>query len=292
MSVWRDVPVIFECAGESLMGIVSAPQKEAAVGVLVVVGGPQYRVGSHRQFVLLARYLSAHGVPCMRFDYRGMGDSSGVERSFENVSQDIEAAIGAFLETQPGLRQIVLWGLCDGASAICFYPAANDPRVAGSILLNPWVHTEVGEAKVFLKHYYLQRLTDPSFWKKLLGGGVNIGQSVRSFFSTAKAARGAVSEGPVPSKDHDVVLPERMMRGLAVRENEPLAIFLSGRDYVAREFDDVLAASPGWQRLVACRGADVKRFPDADHTLSGPGDVAAVSEATLSWLVAKGFAQV
>jgi len=61
--------------------VVSVPgEADAAAadtGVLIVVGGPQYRVGSHRQFVMLARFLADHGVPCMRFDYRGMGDVSG-----------------------------------------------------------------------------------------------------------------------------------------------------------------------------------------------------------------------
>ena len=45
----------------------------ASRGMLIVVGGPQYRAGSHRQFTLLARDVAATGVPTMRFDYRGMG---------------------------------------------------------------------------------------------------------------------------------------------------------------------------------------------------------------------------
>ena len=79
-----------------------------------MVGGPQYRVGSHRQFVLLARDLAADGFPVFRFDYRGMGDSEGEFRGFEHVEDDIAAAVEAFRSASPGLREIVLWGLCDG----------------------------------------------------------------------------------------------------------------------------------------------------------------------------------
>ena len=170
--------LIFDCGGETLVGVVSAPQAADAVaadtGVLIVVGGPQYRVGSHRQFVMLARFLADNGVPCMRFDFRGMGDASGEARDFEALSDDIEAAIAAFARELPGLRRIVLWGLCDGASAICLSLGGN-PLVAGAVLLNPWVRTAETQARTMLKHYYLQRLLDPRFWRKLLGGGVNDG---------------------------------------------------------------------------------------------------------------------
>ena len=85
----------FTCAGEKLLGIVAAPELPKSTGVLVLVGGPQYRVGSHRQFRLLARALAKAGYPLMRFDYRGMGDSIGDLRNFEAVNDDITAAIDA-----------------------------------------------------------------------------------------------------------------------------------------------------------------------------------------------------
>ena len=47
-----------DCAGERLPAILHPGTPGAARGVLVVVGGPQTRVGSHRQFVLLARQLA------------------------------------------------------------------------------------------------------------------------------------------------------------------------------------------------------------------------------------------
>jgi len=74
----------------ALLFVLAAPfaqasddDRRAACGVLIVVGGPQYRVGSHRQFLLLSRRLAAEGHPVMRFDYRGMGDASGAMRGFE-----------------------------------------------------------------------------------------------------------------------------------------------------------------------------------------------------------------
>ena len=52
----------FSCGGDTLYGVLARPQKSvhtARTGVVVIVGGPQTRVGSHRQFVLLSRALAA-----------------------------------------------------------------------------------------------------------------------------------------------------------------------------------------------------------------------------------------
>ena len=146
---------------------------ESQIGVVVIVGGPQYRAGSHRQFVLLSRALADAGFAVLRFDYRGMGDSEGVQRDFEAVSQDVAAAINMLQLQMPVVKQIALWGLCDGASAALLYcNEVTDPRVAGLCLLNPWVRSEASLAKTQVKHYYTDRLKQKEFWLKLFSGKV------------------------------------------------------------------------------------------------------------------------
>ena len=54
----REIPLAFPCQQDSLIGILHRPERPRRTGVVIVVGGPQYRVGSHRQFTLLARYLA------------------------------------------------------------------------------------------------------------------------------------------------------------------------------------------------------------------------------------------
>jgi len=276
--------LIFDCGGETLVGVVSVPgEADAAAadtGVLIVVGGPQYRVGSHRQFVMLARFLADNGVPCMRFDCRGMGDSTGEARDFETVSDDIEAAIAAFAREVPALERIVLWGLCDGASAICL-SLGDNPLVAGAVLLNPWVRTAETLARTMLKHYYLQRLLDPRFWRKLLGGGVNLRGALGGVKEAAGAAAGT---GAVPAaSDREGPLPRRMLSGL-LRCDLPVAVFLSGRDYVAREFEQCVAADAAWGTFMASRRCQVQHFAEADHTFSAVVQSEGVARATLEWV--------
>ena len=80
---------------QDMLGIVSLPAPDAPqqnTGVVIVVGGAQYRVGSHRQFVQMARLLAAAGYPVLRFDFPGMGDSPGAPVAFEDSAPHIAAA--------------------------------------------------------------------------------------------------------------------------------------------------------------------------------------------------------
>ena len=82
---YSETPQFIPCGGERMLGILALPAVPADIGIVLVVGGPQTRVGSHRQFVLLSRCLAAAGYAVLRFDYRGMGDSSGEQRGFERL---------------------------------------------------------------------------------------------------------------------------------------------------------------------------------------------------------------
>lgn len=277
----REDAFVFKCGGEDLIGVVAAPMTtDASTGVLVVVGGPQYRVGSHRQFTLLSRELAESGIPCMRFDYRGMGDASGAERGFQEVGDDIKAAIDTFVLRLPTLKNIVLWGLCDGATAASFY-APQDARVGGLILLNPWVKTERSQAKVLLKHYYLQRLFSFAFWKKLFSGQVHLGNSLSSFWQllhfSRKSSTGVRSSASAESQS----LPERMAGALA-SVSIPYLILLSGRDYVAREFEEACQSHAKLRDTLG--SGSIERIADADHTFSSSVWRARVCEITAQWV--------
>jgi exosortase A-associated hydrolase 1 len=242
------------CSQDSMIGILAVPAQPLSRGVLVITGGPQYRVGSHRQFVLLARHLAQQGIPVMRFDQRGMGDSEGSPRNFEDIEQDIGCALAAFFAAQPQLTEVVLWGLCDGATAASFH-APGDPRVCALILLNPWVRTQEGQARATLRHYYFGRLLQADFWKKLAGGGLRPLASIGSILSQLRQAS-AVTSANAGTSDS---LPQRVMLSLA-RFGKPIMIVLSGDDLTAREFANVLARS-----TLHCKRVDI---PDANHTLS------------------------
>ena len=275
----REQAFTFPCGDAGLLGIVHHAAQPSDTGVLIVVGGPQYRTGSHRQYLLLARALAAGGLPAMRFDHRGIGDSEGPFLGFEDLEDDIAAAIDAFQRHCPGLKRVVLWGLCDAASAILFY-AHRDPRVSGVVLLNPWVRTPAGEARAVLRHYYLQRLTERDFWRGLVSGRFNPWQSVRSLLGLlVRRFRPSGPQGAAVAAD----LPARMAAGLQ-RYRGPALLIISGRDLTAREFEDAAAESETWCRLLGEPRVLRCDLAAADHTFSRRAWRDKVAAWTLDWL--------
>ena len=270
-----ETALVFDCVGETLVGVLATNNALAETGVVLVVGGPQYRAGSHRYFVQLARALAGAGFPTLRFDCRGMGDSSGGPQHFEAIADDIRAAIDALQQRSPTVRQVVLWGLCDGASAALLYlQAAADPRVAGLCLLNPWVRSQVSLARTQIKHYYPQRLMHRGFWLKLLSGRVTISALSRLWRSIGLAFSGTTS---APSYQ------QRMASALAAFPG-PVLLLLSETDYTAKEFVEFTQSDRGWQVALARARVQRQVLPDADHTLSGAATKAQAQGIMQAWL--------
>ena len=273
-----ELAVSFPCGGDWLTGILSLPTGAvpcAKRGVLIVVGGPQYRVGSHRQFVLLARSLAASGFATFRFDYRGMGDSTGAARDYTAIDGDLRAAVDEFFRHVPAMEEVVIWGLCDGASAAMFY-AGQDPRIGGLVLLNPWARTENSLAGTTLKHYYRARLLQPELWKKLLGGRFDWRASATGFFRLVHSAlRGRSAAGKSDATQASLTaasssvpgLHERMWQGMQAFRGKVLLI-TSGNDLTAKEFLDMANASASWRRTLSSARVQRHTLQPADHTFS------------------------
>ena len=269
----------FACAGERLAGILSQPDTPAQTGVIVVVGGPQYRAGSHRQFVLLARALADAGFAVLRFDYRGMGDSEGQPRQFDAVSADIAAAIDALQQHVASVRRVVLWGLCDGASAALLYCfESSDPRVTGLCLLNPWVRSEASLARTQIKHYYTQRLMQKAFWQKLLSGRM----ALAALSDLTDNIRLSTS-GSGWLRAEKQSFQQSMALGWQ-RFDGPILLLLSGDDYVAKEFLEYVNTDAAWKDTWAHAHLQRHSLPGVDHTCSSAASRQWVEQLTLDWL--------
>nr|WP_026091277.1 hydrolase 1, exosortase A system-associated [Blastomonas sp. AAP53] len=213
----------FDCAGETLTATLDGA--DGSSGLLIVSGGNEIRSGAHAGMAALAAAVAAAGHPVMRYDRRGIGDSSGGNAGFESSADDIAAAVLAMRARVPSLTRLVAFGNCDAASSLALYgPAAG---IDALILANMWtLETESDEADETeaaatmtagaIRSRYLAKLKDPRELWRLASGGVNLGKLVRGLRqATAKAqvtglaARlgQALAATPLPTKllvaEHD-----------------------------------------------------------------------------------------
>ena len=112
-------PVYFPAGEDTLFGIFTRPTRAPnGVGVILMEGGSPSMVSFQRNrlAVRIARRLAALGNHVLRFDYHGVGDSSGrvevfrLDRPFES---DLSAA--AHWMRQQGFTRLTVIGSCFGA---------------------------------------------------------------------------------------------------------------------------------------------------------------------------------
>ncbi len=261
--------VIFNCEGRQLIGIEhrgacgEQPNENRHKGVVIVVGGPQTRVGSHRLFVYLARQLAKQGINVFRFDYTGAGDSEGEVVSFQTIQADIAAAIDTFKQRNQHVTELTLWGLCDAASAILLYlhQFPNHAQIQQLFLVNPWVKQEHSRAVTFLRYYYIRRLFTRQFWQKLLSGKVNLKASLRQI----KVFKQQSSLAYISQDDEHFI--SKMHSGLASFSGICYFV-LSNNDLTAKEFVLLTRKDKNWQAIMLQEHIIQENIAEANHTFA------------------------
>lgn len=118
LTAQHERPVFFDAGSEHLFGIITVPEThDRRIGVVMLSGGSSAETpGRNRIWVRLARRLAADGFTSIRFDYHGMGESTGRigrVRLDEPFTEDATAA--AALLREQGVEHIVLLGTCFGS---------------------------------------------------------------------------------------------------------------------------------------------------------------------------------
>jgi exosortase A-associated hydrolase 1 len=193
------------------------------------------------------------------------------------LSAEIGTAIDALLRQSAHVKKVAIWGLCDGASAALLYQhEAQDARVRGLCLLNPWVRSEVSLARAQVKHYYANRLREKAFWLKLLSGQV-AGTALRSLWRNLRTARAR------PQANAQTAHYQQRMAAAWRRFDGQILLILSDNDYTAKEFLEYTQMDRDWHDLL--NRATVLRhdLAGADHTCSDMASRSAVESITLEW---------
>ncbi len=144
-----EIPITFLSDGQQVIGIWHAPkpgiaQEEGAPAVILCHGFGGNRTESQRVFVYMARALAAVGMACLRFDFRGSGDSAG-EFSSVTVAHEVADLLAAvaFVESQPGVdvSRIGVMGLSLGG-LVAVLGVEQLQQIRAMALWNPVADTE------------------------------------------------------------------------------------------------------------------------------------------------------
>ncbi|MBA2935850.1 hydrolase 1, exosortase A system-associated [Sphingomonas sp. CGMCC 1.13654] len=248
------------CEEETLLATLDGPA-DATIGWVFVIGGSQTRVGPHRLYERLAIRLAETGQAVIRFDRRGVGDSSGNDAGYSGSGPDIESALHALNIHFPNISDIFGFGLCDGASAI----ALVAPKLSGAVLANPWVVEPMDDLPpaAAIRGHYARRLLDLRAWRRLFGGGVNL----------RRLARGILRSGG-PMNDS-------LARRFAERAPGNSRIVLADGDGTAQAF------SAAWKSLKNERPPmEIVSIPTASHSFADPPASEALAKALLDYSAA------
>lgn len=260
--------------GSEAVAVHHRPPVPSDTGLVIVVGGPQYRVGAHRQFYHLSEIAAELGVEVLRFDFGGRGDSSGAYGSLDERAEQVRQAADAFLKRAPKIKRLYYWGLCDAASLLILHRDTL-PACAGLGLANPWVRDGEELTTAGLRGHYRWQLLSLTNWKRVLTREIRLRNLIAGLWFLMLPGNRPVAT--------DLAL---QMEEAFLQCRLPLLILLSEQDLTAKEFDQVVRMRPALRDRLhdIRRRTSVVRLPDADHTFASRAARDAVALETLLWI--------
>jgi exosortase A-associated hydrolase 1 len=226
--------------------------------LLIVSGGNEIRSGAHGGMSQLASHIAQQGFPVLRYDRRGIGESTGQNSGFLGSAEEI-ATMAQFLRLEHRAEKIIAFGNCDAATALALF--GPDALVDGYILANPWViestvtpeTEEPAMSAAAIRSRYWDRIRNPRTMLDLLSGQINFRKLLKGLKQASRSEKNGA-------------LALRLRDGLS-RLDGNTRILLARRDTTARAF---LAAwnSADYEELRQNSGIIVDSLDSASHSFA------------------------
>lgn len=271
----------------SFVGVLAHPEQAAArepYAVIFLNAGIIHRCGPFRLYVRLARALAANGVPTLRIDLPGVGDSGSVpgasvrEDNVNAVRQACDA-----LEKDGVARRFILLGICAGADN-GFITATVEPRVSGAVLIDP---TAVFPTPL---HYLIRGLRAairPGFWMRVLRDGGGVRRQLAEYYQ----AQRRLSDGPgrrLPATSHETPAPgelkEQARQALATMASRGTRLLIVITGHHATDYTYRRQFFHAFRDLRLHRTTEVIRYPGAAHTFGNEHDRRRLETDLLRWV--------
>ena len=173
--------VTFEVAGSQLVGILCLPsQGTPQRSVVFTHGWSGNRNGPAGLLTTLSRALAAKGCACLRFDFRGRGESEGdgLQATLATMSEDLVAATQK-LQQLTGAKTVTLFGMCSGGN-VAIGSLKRLPQADSMIMLSVYPFSDgdsFGRDMHRIWHFlgiYLKKACSIQSWKRLFTGDASL----------------------------------------------------------------------------------------------------------------------
>jgi pimeloyl-ACP methyl ester carboxylesterase len=278
--------------GETLFGVLHAPDAGAGggTGVNLLNPGLKGRVAPNRINVRIARMLCEAGVPVLRFDPHGIGDSEGQLAEGNGPNLDCWRSIqhGAlvadtlaandFFRREAGLDDVVLVGQCGGAST-ALLAAAGDPGVSGALLIDLPVRlaslvSDEGEpspessSRSGLAAELLAKALEPRSWARLLRPDAPEGSAAKALWRRVRSRLGArrgAGRPPAGGVSPRFLWPLRDACDALLGRGGRLGLVFAENDFAVRDFNRDMRPLLAGRDGALLRGVTMHVVKDANH---------------------------
>ncbi len=312
MSDREEIVTVRNRAGHALHCLLTLPESgpQSDIACLLLSPGVKMRVAPHRLYRKLAPEFLRAGIPVMRVDFHGLGDSEGdlpeqqLDQLYRQVQlgrhvPDVLAAMD-WLAVQYGIKRFIVGGLCGGALT-GLLAAEHDERVAGLYALGLPVILDASGAHAAdvmtqgqlkrVQGIYLRKLFDPASWRRLLTARSDYRTILRAILVAVglkprSGRKVTVTEVPAPltppAANLNMHFVRAMFRHLTLRK--PALMIFSGADRLHFEYEEKFATP--WAEPLSRHGdlVELSLIPQANHVLSDPAWIGQARELTAAWL--------
>lgn len=273
-----------------LFGIMRQPARHLSTDIAVVLLSPgvKMRVGPERLYVTMTETFVELGLPVLRFDFHGLGDSEGElsEELLRDVYNHIE--VGRFVEDTVdamdwlqktyGTKRFILSGLCGGAIT-GLLTANRDPRVVGllGLAITPVLASRSADPTTYMtagqladmRQTYIEKLLKPAAWLRLLTLKSDYRVIWRAIVAPWTSRRSRTDVRVDAPEGDDNANPLFAPAFFAMSEAQrPLLLIFGGSDRLRWEFEEKFQARHKERLESRPQAFEVHTIEAANHVLS------------------------
>ncbi|MFQ6097910.1 MAG: alpha/beta fold hydrolase [Armatimonadota bacterium] len=275
-------PVTFTSRGSKLFGMLHRPDSVGpdAIGAILLHGWSGNRRGPHDMLVAAAAACCVRGMPALRFDFRGRGDSEGAlfEANLATMIEDTECA-ARMIREMTGVKRLALIGICSGCE-VAIGAAPLIPQVQALAL---WSAPMVAASRAATRRRkqlanlaeYGRKLFRAETWRKAFTGRLNV-----DLIKRAVTGKGGAGESPGEDGERAAPQPDIPWRERFAACPRHVLFIYGGNDPVTPD------AEAHYRRMSQRDGHDARfhRVSGANHSFFSLDWKREVIEVTLDWL--------